>query len=246
MPDLSNNNSFIPKRGPVNKKRQGPASRPVYVFTIISYVLMFATLIATGGVYFYGKVVDKQLSNEVAALNTEISSFSESEMQRVLQFDLRLTQAADRLNNSVSVASVFEALEDATIDTVKVATLDLVREADDQFILEAAIETDSFDSTIFQRGVYQRNQTISQVNISALQNGAASSLADGGETQTADGRPLITFIAELNVPLTSVPYVANPQPIESLPIIITEPSTEEPEVLGEEEPALEATNNENI
>jgi hypothetical protein len=258
MPDLSNNNSFIPKRGPVNKKRQGPASRPVYVFTIVSYILMFSTLIATGGVYFYGKVVDKQLNNEIAALNTEISSFSESEMQRVLEFDLRLTQASNRLNNSVSVASVFEALEDATIATVKVAALDLIRENDERFILSAEIETDSFDSTIFQRGVYQRNQTISEVNISALQNGSAFSLADGEPVEQNTSGALVTFIAELNVPLSSVPYVANPVPETQLPIIITEPTGEVPESvlegesqaedLGEEEPALDsaAVNNENI
>jgi hypothetical protein len=170
MPDLSNNNSFIPKRGPVDKKKNRVTSRPVYVFTLISYILMFATLIAVAGSYFYSKVVDQNLQQEIALLNAEISSFSESDMQKVLDFDSRLIQAADRLNNSVSVASVFDALEAATIDTVQISTLDLVREADDQFVLSAAIATDSFDSTIFQRGVYQRNQTISDIEITTLSN----------------------------------------------------------------------------
>ncbi len=244
MPDLSNNNSFIPKRGPVNKKKQGAASRPVYVFTIISYILMFSTLIATGGVYFYGKVVDKQLSNEVAALNTAISSFSESDMQRVLEFDLRLSQAEDRLSHSVSVASVFDALESATIDTVQVASLDLKREKDEQFILAATIETDSFDSTIFQRGVYQRNQTISNVAITSLQNGNTSNLIDKNNTFD-NSIPEITFIAELNVPLTAVPYVANQAPILTSPIIITEPALDIA-TTTEETADTETVNNENI
>ncbi len=245
MPDLSNNNSFIPKRGPVNKKKQGAASRPVYVFTIISYILMFSTLIATGGVYFYGKVVDKQLSNEVTALNTAISSFSESDMQRVLEFDLRLSQAENRLSHSVSVASVFDALESATIDTVQVASLDLKREKDEQFILAATIETDSFDSTIFQRGVYQRNQTISNVAITSLQNGNTSNLIDKKDNTFDNSIPEITFIAELNVPLTAVPYVANQAPILTSPIIITEPALDTA-TATEETADAETVNNENI
>lgn len=244
MPDLSNNNSFIPKRGPVNNKKQGVASRPVYVFTIISYILMFSTLIATGGVYFYGKVVDRQLSNEVASLNNAISSFSESDMQRVLEFDLRLSQAEDRLSHSVSVASVFDALESATIDTVQVASLDLKREKDEQFILAATIETDSFDSTIFQRGVYQRNQTISNVAITSLQNGNNSNLIDKNSTFD-NSIPEITFIAELNVPLTAVPYVANQSPILTSPIIITEPALDIA-TATEETVDTETVNNENI
>lgn len=238
MPDLSNNNSFIPKRGPVNKRRPGSTSRPVYVFTIISYVLMFATLIATAGVYFYGRLIDKQLANEVAALNIEISSFSESDMQQVLEFDARLKQAKERLDNSVSVASVFDALEKATINSVQVVLLDLTREKDEQFILNATVETDSFDSTIFQRGIYQRNQTISNVAILDLQN---------VKNTQADATQPVSFIAKLNVPLSAVPYVVNQTPVFSAPIIITEPAIEgEAEMLEDETVPSEANNNENI
>lgn len=225
MPDLSNNNSFIPKRGPVNKKKSGATSRPVYVFTLISYILMFATLIAVAGSYFYSKVVDQKLQQEVALLNTEISSFSEADMQKVLDFDARLIQAADRLNNSVSVASVFDSLEAATIDTVQISTLDLVREADDQFVLSAAIATDSFDSTIFQRGVYQRNQSISDIEITALTNGVGLDQEGNSNAAISGSGPIVSFIAKLTIPLSSVPYVVGQT--APAPIIITEPVVEE-------------------
>lgn len=256
MSDLSNNNSFIPKRGPVNKKKQAATSRPVYVFTIISYVLMFATLIATAGVYLYSQVVDKQLNKAVADLNSEISSFNESDMQRVLEFDLRLSQAKNRLNNSVSVASVFDALEDATIDTVRIANLDLKREDDERFVLETSIETNSFDSTIFQRGIFQRNQIINDVEITNLRNGSANNLS-ASSVSSNDNRSLVTFLAELSVPLSSVPYVVNQAPEEPVSIVIenddfgggeTEGGTaEETEIPDEDEaPAGEEINNENI
>lgn len=209
---------------------------------------MFATLIAVAGSYFYSKVVDQNLQQEIALLNAEISSFSESDMQKVLAFDSRLIQAADRLNNSVSVASVFDALEAATIDTVQISTLDLVREADDQFVLSAAIATDSFDSTIFQRGVYQRNQTISDIEITTLSN----SLGQEGiaNSATRGAGPIVSFIAKLSIPLSSVPYVVNQVTPTPAPITITEPGVEGGE--GQESATTEDTtndlevNNENI
>lgn len=225
MADLSNN-SFIPKRGPV-KHNRGTASRQVYLFTLISYILMFATLLAAGSVFLYGKHIDNQLESEVSKLNTEIGSFVESDMQKVLEFNLRLSQASGRLNNSVSLVSVFDALESATIDTVKINSLTLEREKDEKFILAATIETDSFDSTIFQRGVYNRNQTIESVSIAAVQ---ASN--DSSGTEGPSKRPTVSFTAKLEVPLSSVPYTDSVN--SSNPITINNSAIQTNEVDAEE------------
>ena len=244
MADLSSN-SFIPKRGPVKHSR-GTASRKVYVFTLISYVLMFATLLATGSVYLYAKYVDKQLESEVSALNTEINSFSEADMQKVLDFDRRLTQAYDRLNNSVSIVSVFEALESATIDTVKVKTLDIVRENDEKFILSATVETDSFDSTIFQRGVYQRNQTIESVMVSGVQAAVEDSGSeDSGSEEDVDlYTSPISFSVQLEVPLSAVPYVDSSDQVQ--PITITQPTIDQVDLTEEVDSNIKTDNEENI
>lgn len=238
MADLSNN-SFIPKRGPTKRSR-GQASRQVYMFTLVSYVLMFATLLAVGGVFLYSKYLDQQLNEEIVLLNTEIDSFSESDMQRVLEFNQRLQQASGRLDKSVSMVSVFEALEAATINTVKLKTLDLEREDDEKFILAAAVETDSFDSTIFQRGVYQRNQIIDSVSFSEVRTVTEE---DGEEDGVAVSfsQPFVIFKAEIEVPLAAVPYVAREANTGSAPITITESALE-----AEIEPASDDLNEETI
>lgn len=240
MADLSNN-SFIPKRGPVKRSR-GSASRQVYVFTLISYVLMFATLLATGSVYLYSKYVDKQLENEVAALNTEINSFSEADMQQVIEFDRRLGQAYERLNNSVSIVSVFDALEAATIDTVQVKALNIVREKDEKLVIKASVETDSFDSTIFQRGVFKRNQTIDSVTILNVQDTANNESGEGTESS----KSLVTFTAQLEVPLSSVLYEGNVNQPKSM--TISTPKIESVDSVADtmDEPSVEAANEENI
>ncbi|NCT02173.1 hypothetical protein GW766_02900 [Candidatus Parcubacteria bacterium] len=213
MPDPSNN-SFIPKRGPVTRSTRGTFSRRVYVFTLISYVFLFATLLAVGGMYFYTQHLKNQLDAEIVAFNKETNSFSKENMQKVLTFNSRLKQASSRLDKSISVTSIFKALEAATINTVEIEDLTLARVADEKYILTASINTDSFDSTIFQRGEYNRNQTIDQVTISGLQKTVVS---EGNDPKQS----IVSFTAVLDIPVSSVPY--RPVPQTSSSIIIQNP-----------------------
>jgi hypothetical protein len=225
--------SFIPKRGPTSKQKYIGPIRHVYIFTIIGYVLMFATLLSSGGVYLYGNYVDKQLNNEIVALASEIKTFSRVDMQKVIDFDSRLAQASNTLKNGVSFVSVLESLEAATIDTVKIISLIAEREEENsKFIVSVDIETDSFDSTIFQRGVYERNQIIESVKISGLTTGEITNLAEANARQVELGELIVTFVAELDVPLSLIPYDTNRKIIQQ-PLIINEQIEEtapEPEV----------------
>ena len=141
------NSSFIPKRGPVKKRRRS-ATKQVYVFTIISYVAIFAAVIGSAGVYFYSEYVNSQLAAEVTELNKEMSSFNNVDMQRVKDFDVRLSQAGERLNNSASIIAILNALEGYTVDTITFLSLSLKRAEDTEFALNVDMKTDSFDSTI--------------------------------------------------------------------------------------------------
>ncbi|MBP6881527.1 MAG: hypothetical protein KBC35_02795 [Candidatus Pacebacteria bacterium] len=201
MPDPSNN-SFIPKRGPAPRGKHGPASRRVYLFTIVSYIVLFATLLATGGVFFYTSYITQERNLKVSELDKAINSFSEEGMREVLKFDARLQQASDRLNSSVSVLSIFKALEESTIDTVAIQNLEMKRQEDDEYLLTASIITDSFDSTIFQRDTYQGNQTISNVLISDV----SADIATDEDSESTETEPVVTFTATLNVPVGKILY----------------------------------------
>lgn len=202
----SSDNSFIPKRG-ASKRKQIGGSRKIYIFSYVSYILMFATLLSAGGVFLYAQYVNSQLDVEIEALNSEIGSFSQADMDRVTRFDLRLIQAQNRLENSVSIASVFEALQAATIDTVQIESLEMKREGDDKFVINAIVQTDTFDSTIFQRGVFLRNNTIQEVDISEVRNILLTDVDETGKG--VPGKSAISFQALLEIPLVDVP--ADPQ-----------------------------------
>jgi hypothetical protein len=136
-------------------------------------------------------------------------------MQRVREFDLRLQQANDRLNKSASIVSIFNSLEAATINTVSLNSLSLERENDELFTMAVNIDTDSFDSTIFQREVYGQNNTVGSITIESLQSSGldSSTLDDNDEEDGAE----VSFIAEIEIPIDAVPYV---------PRRVTEPVSE--------------------
>ena len=210
MPGSSSNNSFIPKRGSALGSKRKSVSRQVYVFTIISYVVLFATLLATGGVFLYENYLKSERDAVISQLHSDITSFSRADMEALQQFDRYLDQAYGRLDMSVSVSSIFSAIEAATIDTVRLETLGFERENDMAYLLTASVKTDSFDSTIFQRKVFENNAIVSSVVVRDVQAASAKSdesdnSSNGGGSNPRSER--LSFTAELGVPLSAVPYV---------------------------------------
>lgn len=198
MPN-SPSSSFIPKQGPAKRSRQ-VVSRQVHLFTVLSYVLFFASLAGSVAVFLYSKHIENQLDSEVEALSGEIGSFSDVKMEQVRSFNMRLQQASDRIGNSVSSVAVLESLEDATVQAVNIEKLRMERVADETFVVTAQINTDTFDSSLFQRGVYERSPVVESVSIEDL------SLAKEADSEGEATNSGVSFKAELHVPLKGVPY----------------------------------------
>ena len=197
--------SFIPKQGPAKRSRQ-VVSRQVHIFTVLSYVLFFGALAASIGVYLYSRHVENQLRGEVVALDTAIANFSNEKMEQVKAFNTRLNQAESRINNSVSAVSIFESLEDSTALAAVLESLILKRSADEKFLITAEINTDSFDSALFQRGLYERNAMLETVAFEDVGLGGTT-----GEEQVSPDR--VSFRAELTVPLSAIPYKPDGTPV---------------------------------
>jgi len=204
MPDPSNS-SFIPKRGPA-KKNHSAASKRIYLFTVVSYVMLFSSLLATGGVYFYKEMMQDAFDEEVALLDKEIRTFNKADMDRVLDFDNRIRQAKSRFDVSVSLATVFSAIESATAQTAKINSLTIEREEDTRLLVRGEMITDSFDSTIFQRRAFQDNGVISTVEIADIN---AANVDGGGQGVNNAAQKNLTFKATLGFPIANISATIN-------------------------------------
>jgi hypothetical protein len=233
-------NSFIPKRGS-KKSRHKVNVRQVYAFTFVSYTFLFATLIASAGAFFYQESVQNDLTQEVIKLTAEIDDFNEVDMQRVIEFDRRLSQASGRLDASTSIVGVLEMLEEATVSNVSITNLSIERFEDVSLEVTAQIETESFDATLFQRGIYNRSPRIGKIEITNL--GASNldtELATGVNTQL----PTVAFSASFEVPLEDVAYSPSDQPVQE--VFVPEPViVDDTDVVEQGDSVDEPTDDEN-
>ncbi len=163
----SSNTSFIPKRNPAQKERQG-AKRQVFVGTFIIRILFFASLIAAAGVFVYEMQLKKNVDNEILALDAAIGTFNEAEMQRVLQTDARLKQAAARFQSAASMTALLRALERSTVGSIQISQLGVERISSNSYSVEADMETETFDTVLFQRSLLEESSTFAVSEIKDL------------------------------------------------------------------------------
>ncbi len=109
--------SFIPKK-PIVKER-AVSSRPVGILLIASIFVLFTVLIATAGLYFYQGIENRSITTLQSQLDLAKNSFEPSKITELQVLDNRLNAATEILNNHVAVTPIFQALETATLKSVR-------------------------------------------------------------------------------------------------------------------------------
>jgi hypothetical protein len=213
----SSDSSFIPKQGPVKRRRQAPAKR-LYLLTIISYILIFAALISAGGVFFYSLYIKSEFNKVAIALAEDVKSFVLEDMLTVQDFDRRLLQASGRMEASASVLAVFEALEEATLESVYIESFGAMREGDDFLKLSISFSADTFDSVVFQRKMYGDNTTMNNsFNIVSFQPEVGGNSEDSVSEE--EGLVLPDASGQSDTEITSVSFeVEVTVPLEDIPV----------------------------
>ena len=114
--------SFIPKK-PILKEST-VYSRPVSIFLILSIFILFAMLIATGGLYFYKGILVKKIVDMDNTLNLAKNRFEPSKITELQTFDKRLVSSSEILSKHIAVIPVFSALEQITMKSVRFTKID--------------------------------------------------------------------------------------------------------------------------
>ena len=109
--------SFIPKK-PMIEKRAAP-SRPASLLTIISIFIFFTVVLASGGLYFYKGIMEKNIQNMNGQLTLAKNSFEPSKITQLQVLDKRLRASNTLLSGHITVSPIFEALQSLTMKTVR-------------------------------------------------------------------------------------------------------------------------------
>jgi len=209
--------SFIPKRGSNRAKRKKPARR-IFVFALVAYSLIFASLLASGASYLYLNYTTSLLQEEVSKLNAVINTFSVSDLSVVSEFDLTLQRANNRLNNTASVATLLEAVDSAIAQPVQIESLEMERIDDQYMLLTAEVITQSFDSALFQRGLLNDEARLFTDVVFEDVSIAVSEEDEDSETTATSNEDQVTFNVTARVPIDSLSYESFRPDTLSIPV----------------------------
>jgi hypothetical protein len=210
----SPNTSFIPKHTS-NKAERKNTPRQLFIGTIIVRIFFFATLIASVGVFAFERKLSSDLAKEVDAFKAVTQAFTseEEKVQTILSLDKRLIQANNRFNNSLSMVAILDTLDKTTLRTVELDGLEIEKKNDTEISMVAEVVTDTFDSVIFQRSVYEADETFLVTefeDVTVNQEGSSDSPTTPGNLSIntgGTGDPTITFKATISINHELIPVV---------------------------------------
>lgn len=235
MSDLSNA-SFIPKQNPV-KARRRIVSRQVYILSIISYCLISLALVAAAGTFFYELQVKKDLQSEIRGLSEAVKKFNQEDMDKVIALDDRLDAIATLVADNVSLRRVLTVIEDSTIQTFDFTGLTIDRTTNDTIDLEVKIETDSFDSVMFQRNIYEKADTIAAIDVSDVK----VALATVGTEAGSEGVPAkVSLAASFSIDPRTVLFEPNGSSTRATPARVVAPTQASSSLASSTRPAAPA------
>ncbi|MSU44710.1 hypothetical protein EXS45_00805 [Candidatus Nomurabacteria bacterium] len=109
--------SFIPKK-PIVEERV-IRTRSVGFLTIISFFILFAVLLITGGLYFFKVNLTKNITQMGIDLNLAKNRFEPSKITELKVFDKRLRASSEILSKHIAITPIFAALSAITMKTVR-------------------------------------------------------------------------------------------------------------------------------
>lgn len=196
--DSSQSSSFIPKspvRGAVNKRRV----RKIYVITYLIYVFFLGTLLAAGATWFLKYSAEQSLTAVQNSLTEERNRFNQSDLHLVQEIDQRMAESNQLLNSQVSIASVFEAIEDVTLASVNMNGFLYEKTINSSLVMTLNARAADFNTTQFQRQVLSANPVLAGSDLIEVEYGAQT------DALTAAVSDFVTFTISKTINPATVP-----------------------------------------
>lgn len=198
--------SFIPQRPTqgVVKKR---GTRKIYILTYISFVLFFGTILATAGTFVFKTFEAAKLDEQKKLLAQEREKFNESDMESIRDLNRRIQNAEVLIGNHVSVASIFDALEQSTLQSITLVGFDYKRLNTGVPTVTVLGTTNAFNSVIFQRSVLASSEIFANASFEEValasaepQEGEVAVRAINFTIEAPVDPSLIKFVPEITQP----------------------------------------------
>ncbi|MFT7507165.1 MAG: hypothetical protein ACI92I_000305 [Acidimicrobiales bacterium] len=197
--------SFIPKQ-PTRGQVKPRTVHKVYVFTYISMVLFFMSLVSSAVVFGYTQILNNQLEEEKTRLADERANFNEAGLEAVREFDARIDKAAGLLYGQVAVSRIFAALESMTAQSVQITGLAYGKNKEDQLVLELLATTNTINATMFQRDVLSKDDFFKNATFDEVDFTSSDELDNSQEFNGTTAEDRVTFLISKQLNISEIEY----------------------------------------
>lgn len=157
--------SFIPKQPLVVQSSRGGMHGLV---TLVAVLVFVASVVAAGGVFAYGKILDKSLVDKDASLKKAEGAFDTASIVDLSRLDIRLGEARTLLETHVAPSGIFTFLSAATLERVQFTSLKLEIDPDGGGSMQLSGVADSFSTLALQSDEFGAAKVLRDVVFSGI------------------------------------------------------------------------------
>jgi len=160
--------SFIPKKPIAMTSR--PSRGPINILQLIAIVVFVISLVAAGAAFFYQSYLTQQIAADQKSLLLAKSQFDISTINKIIRDDSRLTNAYNLLKLHPALSSIFSALGQNTIQTVRFKSFTYNVDVKNTLTITMGGEAKSFadvaiQSQVFNNTKYFQNLVVSNLSV---------------------------------------------------------------------------------
>ena len=162
--------SFIPKR-PLGETARGSASGFLF---LVSLLIFIASIVAGGGAFGYGVLLNQQVASKSASLANAQGAFDPPAIQDLLRVDARIQNARRVMDKHTAPSALFAFLSQNTLATVQFTAMNYAISADGSASLTLDGQAKTFSDVALQSDAFGGGKILKDVifsSINVAQNG---------------------------------------------------------------------------
>jgi len=150
--------SFIPKKPMVEERVV--ASRPVSLLTVISIFIFLTVIVASGILYVYKGILNKNITSMKESLVLAQNSFEPSKITQLQVLDKRLRASNTILSSHINISPIFEALQSLTMKTVRYTKFSYSMDDKNKVDVKMSGQAIGYRSVALQSDLYAKNKNL--------------------------------------------------------------------------------------
>lgn len=176
--------SFIPK-SPISTQKENPMKKggSFDIFSTVATLLFIATLLAGGALFFYKRIVNKEILSIKADISDTRDAFQPETIKELIDFNKTIRSTNQLLQRHIAISSLFNVLQSLTIKPISFKDFSY-SELDGQIVVDVKMEGKSYSAFAQQSGIFSKQEFIKDPEFSDFE------LSEGG-TITATFKSII-------------------------------------------------------